>query len=98
MKQFQDKVVLVTGGSSGIGRATAVAFGREGASVVVAGRRGPEGNATVQALEAAGGRGLFVRADVSNPSDVEKMVATVVSRFGLCSSSTSATKSSSPAR
>jgi NAD(P)-dependent dehydrogenase (short-subunit alcohol dehydrogenase family) len=82
MKRFQDKVVLITGGTSGIGRATAVAFGREGASVVLSGRRAEEGDRTVELVEAAGGRGLFVRADVSIPADVEKMLATVVSRFG----------------
>ncbi len=82
MKQFRDKVVLITGGTSGIGRATAVAFGREGASVVLSGRRAEEGNRTVELVQAAGGQGLFVRADVSNPSDVEKTVATVLSRFG----------------
>jgi NAD(P)-dependent dehydrogenase (short-subunit alcohol dehydrogenase family) len=82
MKQFHDQVVLVTGGTSGIGRATAVAFGREGASVVVSGRRAEEGNETVQLVQSAGGQGLFVRADVSNPADVESMLATVLSRFG----------------
>src|SRR4030095_7699209 len=82
MKQFQDKVVLITGGTSGIGRATAVAFGREGASVVLSGRRVEEGNNVVELVQSAGGQGLFVRADVSNPSDVEKTMATVLSRFG----------------
>lgn len=82
MKQFNDQVVLVTGGTSGIGRATAIAFGREGASVVVCGRRAEEGNETVQLVQGAGGQGLFVRADVSIPADVEKMMATVLSRFG----------------
>ena len=82
MKQFQDKVVLITGGTSGIGRATAVAFGREGASVVLSGRRAEEGNRTVELVQAAGGQGLFVRADVSKASDVENTIATVLSRFG----------------
>ncbi|MCI0357420.1 MAG: SDR family oxidoreductase [Planctomycetaceae bacterium] len=82
MKQFQDKVVLITGGTSGIGRAAAVAFGREGASVAIAGRRAAEGNETVQLVQSAGGQGLFVRADVSQPADVESMIATVLSRFG----------------
>jgi NAD(P)-dependent dehydrogenase (short-subunit alcohol dehydrogenase family) len=82
VQQFQDKVVLVTGGTSGIGRATAVAFGREGATVVVSGRRVEEGNETVGLVHGAGGQGLFVRADVSNPADVEKTMTTVLSRFG----------------
>jgi NAD(P)-dependent dehydrogenase (short-subunit alcohol dehydrogenase family) len=82
VQQFQDKVVLVTGGTSGIGRATAVAFGREGATVVVSGRRVEEGNETVGLVQGAGGQGLFVRADVSNPADVEKTMTTVLSRFG----------------
>lgn len=82
MKQFQDKVVLITGGTSGIGRATAVAFSREGASVAIAGRRVEEGNETLRLVQAKGGEGLFVRADVSRPADVESMLATVLSRFG----------------
>ena len=82
MPTFQNKIVLVTGGTSGIGRGTAVAFAREGASVAVSGRRAEEGNRTVGLIQEAGGQGLFVRADVSNPADVEKMVATVISRFG----------------
>ena len=55
------KVALVTGGSSGIGRATAVAFGREGAKVVVASRRAPESEETVDMIRAAGGAGVRPR-------------------------------------
>jgi len=82
MSTFQDKVVLITGGTSGIGRATAVAFAREGASVVITGRRAEEGNRTLELVQAAGREGLFVRADVSKAADVENTLATLLARFG----------------
>lgn len=79
---FQNKVVLVTGGSVGIGRASALAFAAAGAAVVVAARREAEGVAVVKAIEAAGGRGSFVRADVSNEADVVAMVAHTIAKWG----------------
>jgi NAD(P)-dependent dehydrogenase (short-subunit alcohol dehydrogenase family) len=82
MKTFQDKVVLITGGTSGICRATALAFAAEGAKVVVAGRRKNEGAESVALVEQAGGRGLFVRADVSVEEDVASMVAQTIEAFG----------------
>jgi NAD(P)-dependent dehydrogenase (short-subunit alcohol dehydrogenase family) len=82
MKQFQAKVVLITGGTSGIGRAAAVAFAHEGASVAIAGRRVEEGNETLRLVQAEGSEGLFIRADISKSADVESMLATVLSRFG----------------
>ena len=82
VQTFTDNVVLVTGGTSGIGRATALAFAREGARVVVAGRREPEGAEVVAAIEAAGGRGLFVRADVAVEADVAALVARALEAFG----------------
>jgi len=82
MKTFADKVVLVTGGTSGIGRATALAFAQEGANVVVAGRREDEGAESVALIEQAGGKGLFVRADVSVEDEVAAMVARTVEVFG----------------
>lgn len=82
MKSFSDKVVLVTGGTSGIGRATAIAFGKEGAKVVVTGRRETEGAESVKLIEEAGGQGLFVRADVSKEADVANMVTATVEKFG----------------
>jgi len=81
-KQFENKVVLITGGTSGIGRATAVAFAREGAKVVVSGRRKAEGAETVTLVEKAGGEGVFVQADVSDEEQVKRLVETTVSHFG----------------
>lgn len=80
--RFEGKVALVTGASSGIGKATAIAFGREGASVVVAARREAESLQTVAEIEAVGGNAIFVKTDVSSASDVEIMVATTVSTYG----------------
>lgn len=82
MHSFQDKVVIVTGGTSGIGRATAVAFAAEGAKVVVAGRRETEGAESVALVEKAGGRGLFVATDVSSEDSVAALVARTVEHFG----------------
>jgi NAD(P)-dependent dehydrogenase (short-subunit alcohol dehydrogenase family) len=78
--RFTDQVVLVTGGSSGIGRATAVAFAREGAVVVVAGRDEARLAETVGVIEADGGRADYVVADVTR--DARAMVATTVRRHG----------------
>lgn len=82
MKTFTDKVVLVAGGTSGIGRATALAFAQEGASVVVVGRREDEGAESVALIEQAGGKGLFIRADVLVEDEIASMVARTVEVFG----------------
>ena len=76
------KIGLVTGGTSGIGRDTAVLFAKAGAKVVVAGRREVEGNETVDLIRATGGVGLFVKADVSKASEVEGLVQKAVEQFG----------------
>jgi NAD(P)-dependent dehydrogenase (short-subunit alcohol dehydrogenase family) len=81
-RRFESKVVLVTGGTSGIGRDAAVAFGKEGARVVVAGRRAAEGEETVSLIRSAGGEGLFVRADMSKSTDIQAMVRKCVDTYG----------------
>jgi NAD(P)-dependent dehydrogenase (short-subunit alcohol dehydrogenase family) len=81
-KTFENKVVLITGGTTGIGRATAIAFAREGARVVISGRRKAEGAETVALVEKAGGKGFFVQSDVSDEAQVKALVQTVVDQFG----------------
>jgi NAD(P)-dependent dehydrogenase (short-subunit alcohol dehydrogenase family) len=79
---LEGKIALVTGGTSGIGRDTAVLFAKAGAKVVVAGRREREGQETIELVRAAGGDGLFIKADVSKASDVETLVQKAVEGFG----------------
>ncbi|MBD2261344.1 SDR family oxidoreductase [Pseudanabaena sp. FACHB-2040] len=79
---LQDKVALVTGGTSGIGRATAIAYAQQQAKVVVVGRRIDEGEETVRLIKEAGGEAIFVQADVTKEADVEAMVDKAVGVFG----------------
>jgi NAD(P)-dependent dehydrogenase (short-subunit alcohol dehydrogenase family) len=79
---IEQKVALVTGGASGIGRASSLAFARGGARVVVSDVDVEGGEATVQRIREAGGTALFVRADVTNASEVEALVRTCEERFG----------------
>jgi NAD(P)-dependent dehydrogenase (short-subunit alcohol dehydrogenase family) len=80
--ELQGKVALVTGGTSGIGRDTSVLFAKAGAKVVVTGRREAEGTETVERIRAAGGDGLFVKADVAQSADVQMMIRKTVEQFG----------------
>ena len=76
------KIALVTGGASGIGRATAVAMAREGARVAVADRSEESATATVALINAAGGQAIAIGGDVTREADVAAMVARTVSAFG----------------
>src|SRR6185436_20045686 len=79
--KFTNKVALVTGGSTGIGRATSLLFARHGASVVI-GDLNPEGAEVVDLIEREGGNALFVKTDVSNAHQVEELVARAVASYG----------------
>ena len=79
---FEGKVALVTGGTSGIGKATAIAFARGGAKVVLTGRREKEGAQVVDEIKKLGGEAAFVRTDITKAADVEKMVRFTVDKFG----------------
>ncbi|MCO5397383.1 SDR family NAD(P)-dependent oxidoreductase [Ralstonia soli] len=82
MKEFNDKVVLITGGSTGIGRAAAAAFARDGAKLVLADVNADVGEAFAAELRKGGSDALFVRTDVSRAEDCEAMVARALETFG----------------
>jgi NAD(P)-dependent dehydrogenase (short-subunit alcohol dehydrogenase family) len=77
-----NRVILVTGALTGIGRAAALAFAKEGATVVAAGRRETEGKALEAELRALGARAVFIKADVRHEEDVRRLVDETVARFG----------------
>jgi NAD(P)-dependent dehydrogenase (short-subunit alcohol dehydrogenase family) len=79
---LQNKVALITGGTSGIGKAAALALAEAGAKVVVAGRRAEEGNKVVEAIKQAGGEALFVKTNVAEEADVKALVDKAVASFG----------------
>src|ERR1044071_4584834 len=82
MNTFTNKVALVTGGTSGIGSATALAFAREGAKVVVSGRREKEGKDIIASIKKQGGDGMFIKTDVAKEADVTALVEKTMSAYG----------------
>src|SRR5437762_6427664 len=80
--KLSGKVALVTGGTSGIGKTTAIAFARAGAKVVLTGRREKEGAQVVDEIRKLGGDAAFVRADVAKDADVKAMVDFTVGKYG----------------
>ncbi len=81
MMRFEGKTVLITGGATGIGRATALAFASEGAAVMI-GDIDARAAETVSLIEAAGGKAAFLKTDVTDPAALEALVADCVARFG----------------
>jgi NAD(P)-dependent dehydrogenase (short-subunit alcohol dehydrogenase family) len=79
---LDDKVAIITGVASGIGRAAAQLFAREGAAVVAADVTTDEGNAVVKSIAAAGGKATFVRCNISKAAEVEALVAAAVKGYG----------------
>jgi len=76
------KVAIITGGSSGIGRSTAIALAKEGVRVVIAARRAKEGEETVRLVKQAGSDGIFVKTDVANENDVKSLVEKTIKTYG----------------
>ena len=81
-KTFNNKIALVTGASEGIGKATAFAFAREGASVVLASRNADKGNVVLDEINSGGGNGIFVETDVTKSKDVENLIKIIVKEYG----------------
>lgn len=82
MKPFANKVAIITGGSSGIGKATALELAVQGASVAIAGRDETTGNKTVDEITAAGGKAIFIKTDVSQEHAVINLVNQTLETFG----------------
>ena len=82
MNRFTDKVVLVTGGGSGIGRATALKFSSEGASVVIGNRNEKAGQETVELIKQAGGKASFCKTDVTKLENVQNLIKYTVDTYG----------------
>lgn len=80
--RFNAKVVVVTGGASGIGRATALAFAREGARLVIGDVDAAGGAETIRQIQANGGEAVFVTSDVSKSTDWQRLAGVAIQRFG----------------
>jgi NAD(P)-dependent dehydrogenase (short-subunit alcohol dehydrogenase family) len=81
-KILEEKIALITGGGSGIGRAAAILYANEGAKVIVSNRNAENGNETVRMIKDAGGEGIYIQTDISKKSDVETLISTIVQKYG----------------
>ena len=81
MERLKNKVAIVTGSSSGIGKAIAIRFGQEGAMVIVAARRSDKCEETAAQIQAAGGTAVSISTDITDESQVERLIADTVQRF-----------------
>src|SRR5436189_5990812 len=82
MADMKGKVGIVTGGGTGIGRATALAMARAGAAVMIGNRDAAKGEEVVALIRQAGGRAVFQKTDVSKPADVKALVERALKEFG----------------
>jgi len=80
--RLKDKVAIITGATSGIGRSSAVVFAQEGAKVVIVGRRKREGEETLGMVRSVGGEAIYVQADVSRDEDIDSIVTQTLLKFG----------------
>ncbi|NTW43088.1 MAG: SDR family NAD(P)-dependent oxidoreductase [Anaerolineaceae bacterium] len=81
VSEFNGKVVIVTGASSGVGRSSALFYAREGAKVVVSDNNEEEGQKTVRLIQEAKGEAFFVKTDITNPVDCENLVRVAVEKY-----------------
>src|SRR5690606_23431710 len=82
MKQLENKVAIITGSGSGIGKAAAILFAKEGAKVVVSDISEANGKSVVDEIKKAGGEALFVKADSTKPEDNEALVKQALDKYG----------------
>lgn len=82
MTTLEGKVALVTGGTSGIGQASAIALARSGAKVVLAGRRITEGQVIAKEIQASGGEAIFIQADISDENQVKNLIEKTLANYG----------------
>nr|MBF6610730.1 SDR family NAD(P)-dependent oxidoreductase [Chryseobacterium sp.] len=82
MKQLDNKVAIITGAGSGIGKSTALLFAKEGAKVVVSDINEENGNKVIEEIKNNGGEAFFIRADSSSPEDNQRLVEETVNAFG----------------